>query len=329
MEMDQTSLQDFMDEIHWLFHPEPDEDGILQREYPNRRIKEHYRLDMSYMESIDWEGSSVHKYTRLCPSGEERIHVLTRNQDVPDRLFGTALRLYADSIIEYHDKKESEGELRFYPPIVLTFWAGFETFVRHSSELLIATAKNLPVEVENFLSEQEKYIDRKGEVSVKTKYQGVLDRYAVFLKYAYNYDAKKGDAYWQDLVKAKKLRDYYTHLDVSDPRKISAQDVLSFMEAILLAIIIPSAKLQRTLMLGVYWLYDIWTTLDEYHVKYMERPFFMNWHLKEKYLFHCNFENVDRERFKSMRERLEEESANKAMHPTATVATAPSASGDG
>ncbi len=309
--MDKTALQDFMDEIHWLFHPEPDEDGIPPREFPNQRIREYYRIDVSYMESYDWEGSSVHKYTRLCPAEEERVHVLTRNKDVPDRLFGTALRLFADSIIEYHDKGEREGELRFYPPIILAFWAGFETFVRHSSELLIITAETLPVEVVNFLSEEEKYIDPKGEISRKTKYYGVLDRYAVFLKYAYHFDVNKGDRYWQELIKAKKLRDYYTHLDVSEPRKLTSKEVLSFMEAILLSIIIPSSKLQRTLMLGVYWLYDIWTTLNEYNAPYTERPFFLNWHLKQEYLFHCNFENIDHKRFPSMRERLDNPSANK------------------
>lgn len=270
------------------------------------------------MESFDWEGSSVHKYTRLCPPEEERIHVLTRNKDVPDSLFGTALRLFADSIIEYHGKAEKEGELRFYPPIVLTFWAGFETFVRHSSELLIVTAKTLPVELKNFLSEEEKYIDRKGEIATKTKYHGVLDRYAVFLRYAYHFDVNKGDRYWQELVKAKKLRDYYTHLDVSEPRKLTSKEVLSFMEAILLSIIFPSSRLQRTLMLGVYWIYDIWTTLNEYNVEYSERPFFLNWHLKEEYLFHCNFENVDRERFPSMREHLDKKSANKGIERDAS-----------
>ena len=310
--MDQTELQDFMDEIHWLFNPEPDEDGIAPREFPNERIREYHKLDMSYMEGLDWEGSSVHKYTRLCPTDEKNIHVLTRNQDVPERLFGTALRLYADSIIEYHNKKEKEGELRFYPPVILTFWAGFETFVRHSSELLIATANSVPTEVVNYLSENEQYVDSKGEVSERSKYQGILDRYAVFLKYAYNFEVNKGDRYWQELSMAKQLRDYYTHLDVSEPRSINSLEVLDFMESILLAIVVPPSKLQRTLMLGVYWIYDIWTTLHEYRVLYEEQPFFLHWHLKEEYLFHCNFENVDRSRFKSMGERLKEKSANKA-----------------
>lgn len=310
--MDQTALQDFMDEINWLFHPEPDDDETVLREFPNNRIKDIHGLDVSYMESFDWEGSSVHKYTRLRPAEEKSLQILTKSQDVPDRLFRSALRLFADSIIEYHKKAEKEGELRFYPPILLTFWAGFETFIRYSSGLLIVTAKTLPVEVERFLSEEEKYINQKGDVAAKTKYYGVLDRYAVFLKYAYHFDVNKGDKYWQDLVKAKELRDYYTHLDISEPRQLTSHEVLSFMEAILLSIIVPSSKLQRTLMLGVYWLYDIWTTLNEYNVKYTERPFFLNWPLKGEYLFHCNFENVDRERFPSMRERHEKTPANKA-----------------
>ena len=65
--MDQTSLQDFMDSIHWLFNPEPDEDGTPWREFPNKRIKTYHGLDVSYMETMDWEGSSMDEHTRLCP----------------------------------------------------------------------------------------------------------------------------------------------------------------------------------------------------------------------------------------------------------------------
>jgi hypothetical protein len=56
--VDQKIPQDFMDEIHWLFHSEPDDDGIFQREFPNKRIREHHSLDVSYMDFFDWEGSS-------------------------------------------------------------------------------------------------------------------------------------------------------------------------------------------------------------------------------------------------------------------------------
>jgi hypothetical protein len=309
--MEETAFQDFMEEINWWFHPEPDEDGFRPREFPNKRIRELYKLDLAYMESLDWEGSTMHEHTRLFPAAEERMHVIIKNQDVPDRLFVTALRLFADSIIEYHNKNEKEGELRFYPPIILTFWAGFETFIRHSSELLIVTAEKLPTEVKNFLSEEENFIDQKGEIANRTRFYSLLDRYAVFLKYAYHFNVNKGDLYWQNLVKAKKLRDYYTHLDVSEPRKVTSTEMLLFMEAILLSIIIPSSKLKRTLMLGVYWLYDIWTILHKYNVEYAERPFFYDWPLKEDYMFHCNFENVDHNRFPTSREHFDKIIANK------------------
>ena len=312
--MEQTALQDFMDEIHWWLHPEPDEDGDILREFPNERIREHHGLDVSYMASIDWEGSTLHKHSRVCPAEEEQKQALTRNKDVSERLFQTALRLFADSIIEYHDKSEKEGGLRFYPPVILTFWAGFETFIRYFSELLIITAETLPVEVKSFLSEEEKYIDQKGEVATKAKYHGLLDRYAVFLKYAYHFDVNKGDRYWQELVKAKKFRDYYTHLDVSEPRALTSKEILSFMEAILLSIIVPSSKLQRTLMLGVYWLYDFWNTLYEYNIEYTERPLFLNWYLKDGSLFHCNFENVDHKRFPTLQE-LREKAPTKKTNP--------------
>lgn len=303
--MDDFPLEEFEEETGWLFNPEPDEDGLPPiMDYPNARLSKQFNLDFSYMQDSNYEGSSGHKYTRIKPVGEERISVLTRNLDVPDRLFKAALQLFADSIIAYHKNDKKEGELKFYPPILLTFWAGFEAFVRHSSHLLIVTAKSLPDEVKNYLSEEEKYIDSKRLVAARDRYYGILDRYAVFLKYAYNYEVNRGDNYWQNLVKAKELRDYYTHIDISEPRRVSSADVLSFIEAILLSIIMPSSKLQRTLMMGVYWLYEIWTTLHKYNFDYSERPFFLDWHLMDQYLFHCNFENIDSERFPSMDQEL-------------------------
>ena len=46
-------------------------------------------------------------------------------------------------------------------------------------------------------------------------------------------------------------------------------------------------------MLHQYFLYEIWTGLREHAKGYRERPFFMDWHLKEPRLFHCNYEGVD------------------------------------
>ncbi len=296
--------EEIKEELDYLFHPEPDEDGFIPREFPNSRLSDKWRLNFDYMNKSDWEGSSGHKYTRLCPEDEVQVHALTRSQDIPERLFTTALRLFADSMIEYNRSKKRHGDLRYYPSVILTFWSGFETFVRHMSELLIITAAELPTDIARYLREEEASITSKGEIKTRTRYSPLLDRYAVFLKYAYGYEVNRGASFWQSLDAAKGLRDYYTHLNVSEPRSVKAAEILEYLEAILLGLIIPSSHLQRTLMLGQYWLYQIWAVLNENYRDYTERPFFLEWHLQEQYLFHCNFENVNKKRFPSMREQL-------------------------
>ena len=247
----------------------------------------------------------------MCHEDEERIDILTRNQGVAERLFLSALRLFADSVIEYHEAEDKKGGLHFFPPIILTFWAGFETWVRYSSELMIITVTDLPNEIIAYLREEESQVDGKGVIRKRVKYHRVLDRYAVFLKYAYGYEADRGAHFWQELEKARKLRDYYTHLDICEPREISSSEVLSYLEAILLGIIVPSSHLQRTLKLRIYWLYNIWAELYEYEVDFVERPLFMEWPFKKPYSFHCNFENVDTKRFPNMEEEMERRSSSK------------------
>jgi hypothetical protein len=100
----------------------------------------------------------------------------------------------------------------------------------------------------------------------------------------------------------KQLRDYYTHLDISEPRSVTTTDVMSFLEDTLLGLIHPSSILQRTLLIGQYQLYDLWAEPREFARPFRERPFFLDWHLKEPHLFHCNFENVDAARYPSVRD---------------------------
>jgi hypothetical protein len=297
------SLDDFKEELAALLHPEPDEDGHLPQEYPHPRLREAHALDFSYFEDgFSSEGASTHRYTLLCPEGDEAIHALTRNQDVPESLFESSLRLFADSIIAYYEKPERAGELHFYPPVILTFWSGFETFVRHSSELLIATVPTVPDVVVNFLREREYFVDNRGRIKERSRFQPVLDRYSALLAHGYNWSVDRSNRFWKSLITAKELRDYYTHLDVREPRGISTEEVLEFMEAILLAIIWPSSALQRTLLLGIYRIYELWELMYRYSHDYRERPFFLEWHLRDRYLFHCNFEGVDRVRFPSMQD---------------------------
>jgi hypothetical protein len=247
----------------------------------------------------------VHPHTRLCSSDDTRLHTLTRNSDVTTRLFEAGLRLFGDSIVVYHERKEREGQLRFYPPILLTFWSGFETFVRYASELLLITVPTVPEPVANYLREEEKVVDRRGAVRTRRRYQPVLDRFAVLLEHGYGFEVDRGAEWWKHLEGAKDLRDYYTHVDIREARALSSKDVVQFIEAVLLSLIFPSAHLKRTLHIGIYRLYWQWSDLAEVAEAYVEQPFFKDFYLNEGYMFHCNFENVDSTRFPNSQQERE------------------------
>ncbi len=291
-----------IEEIEALFNPEPDEDGLFYREWPHSRIEKSHKLDTSYLKTFDWEGSSMHPHTRICGPDEPHLHSLSRNMNVSNNLFGAALRLFADSIIAYHDLDERKGNIRYYPPIIMTFWSGFETYVRYSSELLLITVDDISSVKANYLLEREIRLNKKGDEYIINKYQPVLDRYALFLKCAYDYAVDRGNKYWQTLQTTKDLRDYYAHLDVHDPKAVSSRDVLDYMEAIMMGLIWPSCELKRTLLVGIYRLYEIWARLRELQNEYVEQPFFKDWAMDDGYMFHCNFDNVNSSRFPNMGE---------------------------
>jgi hypothetical protein len=296
------TLEEMKKQIELLFNPEPDEGGVGRRAFACPRLEKTHGLDLSYLKTIDWEGSSIHPHTRLCGAHEGALDLLTRNSDMPERLMFSALQILADSMLAYFDKDKREGEIRYYPAIVFTLWSGFECFVRHSSEILLLTVPDVPAPVVHFLRETENVVEANGTIGTRARYQSVLDRYSVFIFHAYGHKIDRGSSFWQELKEAKALRDYYTHLDVNAPRAITTADVISFIERTLLGLIWPSSILQRTFMLDQYSLYEIWAELREYAKEYRERPFFMDWHLKEPRLFHCNYEGVDASRLPSVRD---------------------------
>jgi hypothetical protein len=113
----------------------------------------------------------------------------------------------------------------------------------------------------------------------------------------------RGAKHWQRLEAAGDLRDYYTHLDVTDPRSVSASQVLDFMEAVLLGIIWPSCEIRRTQLLGIYTLHGMWDSLRELTHEYTEQPLFKDWPFGDsRYMFHCPFDNVDTSRFPNSEE---------------------------
>lgn len=299
-------IEDLRSELLGLFNPEPDDYGGPPRgDIPHPRLEKEHGLDLTYLETFTfkWEGASHHPRTRLCQPDESRIRPLIHNLDVPSRLFEAGLRLFGDSVLAYHELKKRTGQLRYYPPVILTFWSGFETFVRHTSELMIVTALNVPELVGRYLRDEERFVNKKGDIETKPRYQSVLDRYFILLRYGYGYHMDRGSRHWQRLEEARKLRDYYTHLDVNDPRSISTDEVLNFMEAVLLGIIWPSVEIRRTQLLGIYHLYWMWDALRKLASPFTEKPFFKDWPLDGPLTIYCPFENVDAKRFPNSDER--------------------------
>lgn len=304
----QVDRDELISRLDSMFNPEQDDE--FMREWPDSRLEQHHGLNFDYMKSYDWEGSTMHPSTRHFSGNEPDVVALTRNMDVSTRLFDAALRLFGDSLIEYHNAKENPSALRFYPPIIVTFWSAFESFVRYTSELMLLTSKGIPEGIARYLREQAVEVDRRGDLKLSDRHRGVLDRYAVLLRYGFGLQVDRGATYWQGLQKAQELRDYYTHIEAVKSRSISSAEVFDFMEAVLLGIITPSSQAKKTLMLNVFYLYDRWADLGELTKEalpkgHTEQPFFHSWSMEGNFLFYCPFVAVDTDRFPNSDEERE------------------------
>ena len=102
------------------------------------------------------------------------------------------------------------------------------------------------------------------------------------------------------------LRDYYNHLDVNDPRSVSSEEVLNFMEWVLLGIIWPSAEMKIIQLIGIYFFYWMWDSLRQLAQSepFTEQPFFKDWVLDGLFSIYCPFKGVDTERFPNSEERM-------------------------
>jgi hypothetical protein len=212
--------------------------------------------------------------------------------------------------VQYIDAQSTSTPLRFYPPVILTFWSAFEAMVRHSSLMMLRTCTAIPQTVAEFLREEETYIDGKGRVKTRTRFWPVLDRYFTLLKYGFELDIDRGSQIWQRLEAAKSLRDYYTHVDALESRSISAAQVLEYLESLLLGVIYPSSLAQKSVLMGAVNYYWIWAELGkmtESHLPegHAEEPFFHSWESWEgrPFLFYCPFKTIDAKRFPNLMEQ--------------------------
>jgi hypothetical protein len=74
------TLEEVKEQIELLFNPEPDEGEIVRRAFACPRLEKTHNLDLSYLKTIDWEGSSMHPHTRLCGAREDALDQLTRKR---------------------------------------------------------------------------------------------------------------------------------------------------------------------------------------------------------------------------------------------------------
>jgi len=301
--------EDLPDEIDSLFNPEWEEG---HREWPHERLLKKHGLTFKFMETWNWEGSTSHPNSRIWPAGRAGGDDLTRSMDIPFGLFMSALRVFGDSLVTYRNFKGEPSVLRFYPPIILTFWSAFEAFVRHTSELMIHTSKGIPDPIVHFLRDKMVRVNKSGDTDFEARYRPVLDRYAVLLRFGFGLKVDRGSKHWQAMEKAKKLRDYYTHIDAMTSRSISTGEVLEFLESVLLGIIWPSSQAQRTLLLGIHDIYDVWASLSDLAQEYLpqghvEQPGFHALLSGDRtHMFYCPFINVDEELFPNSRQQFEQ-----------------------
>ena len=252
------------------------------------------------------------------------MQALLKNTDVPYRLFRSAIELLSTSITDYIEKNSRPKNLKYYPAIILTFWSGFETLVRLLIEKLVRTTSGMPSVIVDFLLEAENQVDRSGVVSQRVRHRPVLDRYSVFLKYAYDLHINHGLTPWQNLVRAQELRDYYTHLKVNVPKSTKLSEVLLLMESVLAGLIWPSCLIKKTIYLEQYELYFLWSVLYKISLKcqdFVEEPFQKSF-AESWEMFHCNFNNVDVKKYPNSAEQLAQlRHAKKTPHNKSLNAT--------
>jgi hypothetical protein len=235
---------------------------------------------------------------RRSNTSDADLAAIVRAQQVPREIFIGTFRLLGDSIIRYYGKESRNGPFRYYPAILMSAWASFESFVRIYSELLVKTSRGLPSAVEEALLEKESVIDDQGRLKTKNIQRSLLDRYWWLLKFGYGYECNRGSRIWQMGKAAIDKRNELVHYKFSDMPSLKTTELWQQLEAILLMLIGPSAYIRKSVMPDQYELYGILCALRPLIEDFEEKPFFKGSQFElEAVIFPCPFENVDDVKF--------------------------------
>ncbi|MDP2643564.1 MAG: hypothetical protein Q8P24_01350 [Desulfobacterales bacterium] len=305
MAMDKDELREAIDGI---LRPEPDEDsGLLDELPPHGNLNSYHKLNYGYWKPFEF--GSCSEFSRAVDRPDDPINPITQSITTPRDLLWSALLLFGDSIVVYSNDGESIsprepwGPFRYYPSILMTFWAGFEAYVRIYSELLVHLKPSITEPEKQFLLEYEEYLDN-GRVKKRQKPRPLLDRYWQLLKSGYGFEADKGCSFWQKADQAYRKRNGLVHYEVNLAPALSSNEVWGCLESILLLLIWPSCTLGRSLMARQYDLYYMLAELKPFIINFEERPIHKGWAFSS-YLFPCSFIDVDEQKYPSMKTKSE------------------------
>jgi len=287
--------EDLRGQIELILHPEPDDDGTRYYAAPHSRLVTEHGLDTSYFRGhFDLAGDL--QFERVLNDENDPLHVTLTSISVPSSLMSAALQLFADSIVTYHAQPRRWDVYRFYPPVLTTIWSAFEAWVRISSQLFVSTASNIPQPVKDALNETRQTVNEKGKITLKSDRRSALERYCLLLQYGCGLTVDRSRKYWQAAKNVEGVRDALVHYDVTKAPSLTASEVWSHIEAIMLLFIVPSCIIRRTLNAHQFDYYSMLVELLPLVCEFEERPLHKGWP-KEGLIFYCPFDGTDENRY--------------------------------
>jgi hypothetical protein len=278
-----------------ILQPEPDEDGWFPDTPPHPRLQSVWQLDASYWSPQEFSTGS--RRNRLIKRPQDPLSEPIESLTVPWSLFWSALQLFGQSLTAYSDQSDSDvqrgsGPFRYFPSILMTYWAGFEALIRFQSECLVQMVPSLAPAAKLALLEREEVVDDRGVIKQRSRRRPVLERYWLLLKCGYRCEFDRGSSVWQSAVAANRDRDQLVHYEVAGRPTLTCETLLRHMEAITLLLIAPSVQIGRSVYSRQFDAYDAIAEMQPLVVPFEERPLYRGWpggHV----LIPCTFDGVD------------------------------------